>query len=168
MSEVQRNTFTLRKATVRDVPAMARIINSYATQGQMLPKSQHQLYQFVRDFVVAVQGDQVVGCGALHVVWEDLAELRSMAVAQDWRGRGVGRAMARYLMDEARELGVPQLFALTYHPDFFGHLGFGQVPRDALPQKIWGDCLNCPKYPNCDETALMINLNHDQENGDEG
>jgi amino-acid N-acetyltransferase len=148
----------IRKATVRDVPTMARIINGYASQGQMLPKSHHQLYQDIRDFVVATSGEEIVGCGALHVVWEDLAEIRSLAVVEPWQGKDVGRLMVQRLLDEARSLGLPQVFALTYHQGFFERLGFGVVPRESLPHKIWGDCLNCVKFPNCDEIALVLNL----------
>jgi amino-acid N-acetyltransferase len=148
----------LRKATVKDVPTMARMINAFAGQGQMLPKSQHQLYQDIRDFVVAVSDERIVGCGALHVIWEDLAEVRSLAVAQDWQGRGLGRMIVETLLAEARSLGLPRVFALTYHQGFFERLGFRVVPRESLPHKIWGDCLNCPKFPNCDEVALVIDL----------
>jgi amino-acid N-acetyltransferase len=148
----------LRKATVKDVPTMARMINAFAGQGQMLPKSQHQLFQDVRDFAVAVSGDRIVGCAALHVVWEDLAEVRSLAVAQDWQGQGLGRMIVEALLAEARSLGLPRVFALTYQQGFFERLGFHVVPRESLPHKIWGDCLNCPKFPNCDEVALVIDL----------
>ncbi len=148
----------LRKAVVGDVPAMARIINAYASQGQMLPKSFHQLYQDVRDYVVAVAGREIVGCSALHVVWEDLAEVRSLAVVEGWQNKGVGRLMVQDLLVEARSLGLPRVFALTYVPGFFTHLGFHVVPRETLPHKIWGDCLNCVKFPNCDEIALIIDF----------
>ncbi len=153
----------MRRATVRDVPAMARIINHWASQGIMLPKSHHQLYQYIRDFVVATRGEEVIGCGALHVVWEDLAEVRSMAVVQEWQGRGVGRAMLARLLDEARDLGLPHVFALTYRQDFFERAGFRVVPHETLPHKIWGDCLNCPKFPNCDEIALTLDLIPDDQ-----
>ncbi|HHX42619.1 MAG TPA: N-acetyltransferase [Chloroflexi bacterium] len=149
---------TVRKATVRDVPTMARIINHWASQGIMLAKSHHQLYQYIRDFVVATHGDVVIGCGALHVVWEDLAEVRSMAVADGWHGKGVGWRMLQCLLDEARELGLPRVFALTYRQSFFARAGFQVVPHESLPHKIWGDCLNCPKYPNCDEIAMTLDL----------
>jgi amino-acid N-acetyltransferase len=148
----------IRRANVKDVPAMARIINNYAAQGQMLPKSHHQLYQYIRDFMVATDQGRVIGCGALHVVWEDLAEIRSLAVEPDWLGKGVGRRIALILIDEARALGLPQVFALTYRQEFFEALGFHVVPRESLPHKIWGDCLDCPKFPNCDEIAMTTSL----------
>jgi amino-acid N-acetyltransferase len=151
----------VRKATVRDVPTMASIINHWASQGIMLAKSHHQLYQYIRDFVVATHGDAVIGCGALHVVWEDLAEVRSVAVMKEWHGKGVGRLMLAHLLDEARDLGLPHVFALTYRQAFFAHAGFRVVSHESLPHKIWGDCLNCPKFPNCDEIAMTLDLSPD-------
>jgi len=149
---------SVRKATVRDVPAMARVINHWASQGIMLPKSHHQLYQNIRDFTVATCGGEVVGCGALHVIWEDLAEVRSMAVVDGWHGKGIGRLVLAQLLDEARTLGLPHVFALTYRQSFFERAGFVVVPHETLPHKIWGDCLNCPKFPNCDEIAMTLDL----------
>jgi len=154
---------TIRKATVKDVLSMARIINGYAAQGQMLPKSHHQLYQDIRDFVVALSDEEIVGCGALHIIWEDLAEIRSLAVVEEWRGKEVGRLMVESLLKEARALGLPQVFALTYQQGFFERMGFHMVPRESLPHKIWGDCLNCPKFPNCDEVALILDFTHTEE-----
>jgi amino-acid N-acetyltransferase len=142
---------------------MARIINGYAAQGLMLPKSHHQLYQYIRDYVVAVHDEEIIGCGALHIIWEDLAEIRSLAVVQEWQHKDVGRLMVEYLLQEARALGLPRVFALTYHQSFFEHMGFRVVPRESLPHKIWGDCLNCPKFPNCDEIALILDLKHEEE-----
>lgn len=161
MAERSEGDFDIRAANVRDVPAMARIINAYAAQGQMLPKSHHQLYQSIRDFYVATHTDRVIGCGALHVVWDDLAEVRSLAIEPVWRGRGVGRRLAERLVADARALGLPRIFALTYHQAFFERLGFHMVPRESLPHKIWGDCLDCPKFPNCDEVAMVISLQED-------
>jgi amino-acid N-acetyltransferase len=158
VSEESFAAVTLRKANVRDVPTMARVINGFAAQGLMLPKSQHQLYQDVRDFVVATAGDEIVACGALHVVWGDLAEVRSLAVAEGWQSQGLGQLIVNNLIAEARALGLPQVFALTYRQDFFERLGFHVVPRESLPHKIWGDCLNCPKFPNCDEIAVALSL----------
>jgi len=137
---------------------MARIINHWASQGIMLAKSHHQLYQYIRDFVVATHGDEVIGCGALHVVWEDLAEVRSMAIVEEWHNKRVGCKMLDYLLGEARGLGLPRVFVLTYRDSFFGRVGFRVVPHEALPHKIWGDCLNCPKFPNCDEIAMILDL----------
>ena len=148
----------VRQAVIRDVPAMAGIINQFAATGEMLARSHHQLYQFVRDFaVISVEGE-VIGCGALHVVWEDIGEIRSLAVVEGWHGMGLGRRLVQSLLSDARDLGLPKVFALTYKQGFFQHMGFHLVPHELLPHKIWADCLNCPKFPNCDEIAMMIDL----------
>jgi amino-acid N-acetyltransferase len=152
----------IRKAVIDDVPRLTGIINSYASAGIMLPRSQHQVYQSLRDFAVAVCENEVIGCGALHIVWADLCEVRSLAVAAEWAGRGVGRRIVQHLLDEARTLGLPRVFALTYRDRFFASLGFRVVSHELLPHKIWGDCLNCPKYPNCDEIAMMLDLAEDR------
>lgn len=162
-----RGVIAIRSGVVGDVQAMARIINYYAGQGQMLPRSHHQLYQFIRDFLIATVDGALVGCGAMHVVWGDLGEVRSLAVSENWKGRGVGRCLVNALLDQASDLGLPRVFALTYQQAFFESLGFRTVPREHLPHKIWGDCLDCPKFPNCDEIALMIELDTREEN-DEG
>ncbi len=149
----------VRTAVIADVPRLTGIINGYASAGIMLPRSQHQVYQSLRDFAVAEASGEVIGCGALHIVWADLAEVRSLAVREEWRGRGVGRLIVEDLLGQARGLGLPCVFALTYQTGFFAHMGFQVVAHEMLPHKIWGDCLNCPKYPNCDETAMMLDLN---------
>jgi amino-acid N-acetyltransferase len=159
-SDVQ--TCVLRKASVKDVPAMARLINDYAAKSQMLPRSHHRLYQDIRDFVVAECDGQIIGCGALHVVWEDIAEVRSLAVAPEYRNMGLGRHIVDTVLAEAKALGLPRVFALTYHRGFFERAGFRIVARETLPHKIWGDCIDCPKFPNCDEVALIIDLDEIQ------
>jgi amino-acid N-acetyltransferase len=153
----------IRGAVIADVPLMTAIINGYAADGIMLPRSQHQVYQALRDFAVAEAGGEVIGCGALHIVWADLAEVRSLAVRPEWKGRGVGRQLVEHLLDEARGLGLPTVFALTYQEAFFHKMGFEVVAHERLPHKIWGDCLNCPKYPNCDEIAMMLDLRPNEE-----
>ena len=167
-SPAKTNGFVVRRAVVKDVPAMARIINDFAAQGQMLPRSRHQLFQCVRDFVVATSGGAVVGCSALHVVWGDLGEIRSLAVMKDWQGKGAGQLIVKTLLDEARTLELPRVFALTYQQGFFERLGFRVVSRDSLPHKIWGDCLDCPKFPNCDEIAVMLELDTKEKSNEKG
>jgi amino-acid N-acetyltransferase len=152
----------IRKALVKDVPAMARLINGFAAQEIMLPRSHYQFYQHIRDFSVAEREGEIIACGALQVIWEDQAEVRSLAVAQEWQGKGIGRALVATLLDEAHALGLPSVFALTYRDGFFSRLGFGVVPHQSLPHKIWGDCLNCPKFPNCDEIAMRIELDKER------
>lgn len=149
---------TSRKARLSDVPAMQRIVNGYAEHGLMLPRPLVMLYEGLRDFVVLESEGQLIAIGALHVVWDDLAEIRSLAVAPGFEGRGFGREIVNALLDEARSLGVGRVFALTYKQGFFEKLGFHVVSKDALPHKVWGDCLNCPKFPNCDEIAVERRL----------
>lgn len=154
----------VRAAVIKDVPGMVQLINDYAAKGKMLVRSQHQAFQNLRDFVVVASGETIIGCGALHVVWDDVGEIRSLAVRESWQRKGVGRRIVAALMRDAAFLGLPSVFALTYSPEFFTRLGFHMVPRESLPHKIWGDCLDCPKFPNCDETAMRLYLDHSGEN----
>ena len=157
---------TIRKPIVKDVPAMAQLINSYASGGLMLPRSQHKLYQDLRDFVVVMAEGELVGCGALHVIWGDMAEIRSLAIAKAWTGKGLGRRIVDMLIEEAHMLGLPRVFALTYHQAFFERMGFHRVPRETLPHKIWAECLDCPKFPNCDEIAMLLEFEGKEEERD--
>jgi amino-acid N-acetyltransferase len=144
----------VRKARVADVPAIGALIEHYARQGILLPKPLGRIYQGVRTFLVWEEAGRVLGCGRLEVVWADLAEIGSLAVAEEVRGRGAGTAIVKGLLEEARDLGIPRLFALTYQVRFFERLGFKILPKEDLPQKIWKDCLACPKYDRCDEVAM--------------
>ena len=156
----------LRKAKTRDVPQMAKLINGYAERGLMLPRSLNQLYRSLRDFMVAEAPDgSIIGCGGLHVTWDDLAEIRSLAVAEEHRGGGVGHSIVRSLLADAPELGVTRVFALTYQVDFFLGMGFREISKDTLPRKIWVDCIDCPKFPHCDETALLLELGMNESKG---
>jgi len=152
----------VRQATLADVERMHALINQFADQGLMLPKSRNKLYQNVRDFWVAEKvdlatGERVfAGCGALHVLWEDLGEIRSLAVSEGFQGNGVGREIVRVLLQDAARLRLPRVFALTYQVAFFERLGFVEVDKDTLPRKVWGECLDCPKFPNCDERAVVL------------
>jgi amino-acid N-acetyltransferase len=150
----------IRRATLADVEAMHGLINDFAGQGLMLPKSRSKLYQNIRDFFVAEEiGDDgqhaVVGCGALHVIWVDLGEIRSLAVAERYQKNGVGRRIAEVLLREADALRLPRVFALTYQKHFFERLGFWEVDKTTMPHKVWGECFDCPKFPNCDEIAMI-------------
>lgn len=149
---------TLRRATVRDVPAVLEIINAWANQQEMLPRSPLSLYESIRDFRIAERDGKVVGCGALHVVWGDLAEIRSIAVRPTEKGCGTGRALAELLIEDARELMIPRIFAFTYVPGFFEKLEFRIVDHSELPHKVFADCMNCPKFNACDEIAMVREL----------
>ncbi len=148
----------LRKANVRDVPGITALINETAQKGLVLPKSLNQVYQNIRDVVIYEENGQIIACGALHVLWQDLAEIRSLVVREDYRCHGIGRQLVESLLAEARELGVPRAFALTYRQEFFVGLGFRVVDKEELPHKIWADCIDCVKFPHCDETAVILEL----------
>ncbi len=145
----------LRRAKTKDVPQIVQLINHYAEKGEMLSRSQSQVYNALRDYVIIEENDQVVGCGALHVVWNDIAEIRSLAIAPERIGQGLGRSIVEYLLEDARAMELPRVFTLTYKPGFFSKLSFESVDKKDLPHKVWKDCLNCPKFPDCDEVALV-------------
>lgn len=148
----------IRKARIPDVPELHRLINWFAERDAMLPRALNAIYENIRDFVVLEIDGRVRGCCALHVLWEDLAEIKSLAVEEDLHGGGYGRKLVEACLDEAREMGIPRVFALTYIPEFFEKLGFSRVDKSELPQKIWSDCINCPKFPDCGEEAVQIEL----------
>ena len=145
----------IRKAIITDVPAIQAVIAPYAEKGEMLPRSLNDLYDNLRDFSVYEDHGDIVGVCALHISWEDLAEIRSLAVSQEKTGRGIGERLIEACLDEARALKVKRVFALTYIPEYFERHGFRQIDKATLPHKIWHDCLNCVKFPNCDEQAVI-------------
>ncbi len=148
----------LRKARITDVRAIQSLINRYADQGQMLPRSLNELYESLRDFTVYEDASGIAGVCALHISWEGLAEVRSLAVRGDGAGKGIGSTLVKRCLEEAHELGATKVFVLTYQEGFFRKLGFLPIEKKELPHKIWTDCLNCVKFPNCDENALLIQL----------
>lgn len=144
----------IRKARLSDVEEMYTLVNNYAEKGQMLSRPRSMLYEFIRDFVVVERDNQIIGIGALHIMWNDLAEIRALAVKEGFTGQGIGRQIVKYLLQEAEEIKMPSVFTLTYQPGFFAKLGFTEVAKEGMPQKFWRDCINCPKFPNCDEVCL--------------
>ena len=151
----------IRKARLTDVNDMFRIINHYAETQLMLPKTQLQLYENLRDYSVVVEAlapSRILGCGALHIYWENLAEVRALAVAPGMNRMGVGTALVEKLLDEARELGIEQVFVFTYEPKFFSRFGFIQVEHRTMPLKVYNECFNCPKFNKCDELAMVLHL----------
>lgn len=148
----------IRKAEMKDVPIVHELVNDYASRGEMLARSRSEIYEGLRDFFIAEEEGQILGCAALHINWEDLAEVRSLAVSETAQKRGIGKKLVEACIQEARDLGVAKVYALTYRPGFFEQLGFDQVPKETLPHKIWGDCLKCPQFPNCDEDAVMMEI----------
>jgi amino-acid N-acetyltransferase len=148
----------IRPASIHDVPRIQAIVNHHAGLGKMLFKSLAELYESLRDFAVCEDGGQVIGCVALTIIWADLAEVRSLAVDSQHQGRGLGRLLAQWTIDEARRLGIRKLMALTYEQRFFEKLGFRVVDKETLPLKVWSDCVRCPKREGCDEIAMICVL----------
>lgn len=148
----------VRKASMQDIPALLELINSYATKGIMLPRTEFELSENMRDFTVACAGRQLVGCGALHFYSPTMGEVRSLAIAESHKTHGIGRMIVDALVHEAKLYGLDAVFAFTYVPGFFAKVGFDEVERGELPLKAWKDCLRCPKFERCDEIAVMRTL----------
>jgi len=152
----------IRPANMADVADIHRLINYHAEYNRMLFRSHANLYEHLRDFFVAVEDnngrEQVVACAALELVWRDLGEIKSLAVADEMRGHGFGTKLVKTALDEARRLKLTCVFALTRETRFFEKLGFRVVPRETLPHKVWTDCVQCPMQTNCDEVAMVIDL----------
>ncbi len=148
----------VERAAVADVRAIHELVNGFARRGEMLPRTMAEIYESLRDFSVIRHGAELIACGALHVMWEDLAEVRSLAVREDRQSQGLGALLVRAHLDEARELGLSTAFALTYRPAFFERLGFRQADVMTLPRKVWNECYRCPKFPTCNEIAVVIDL----------
>ncbi len=138
-----------------DVRAIHTLLMQFANRGLLLPKSISSLYDHLRDFVVFVEREEIQGICSLRISWDNLAEIRSLAVAEEVQGSGVGRQLVESCLDEARSLEIKNVFVLTYQTDFFRKLGFIDKDKQELPHKIWSDCLNCSKFPDCDEDALV-------------
>src|SRR2546427_3130792 len=152
----------IRKARTKDAIQIHALINKYAKEEQMLPRTLVSVYENIRDFQVAAEsseaGDRVLGCSALHFTWGDMAEVRSLAVDENAGRRGLGRALVEANIAEAREHGLVQVYAFTYVVDFFAKLGFRVVPHESMPRKVWMDCVNCHKFNCCDEVAMVRDL----------
>ena len=154
MSERNR----IEKATMADAPRIQELVSSFAAIGEMLPRPLAEIYEHLRDFFIVRERQEVVACAALHIMWEDLAEVRSLAVVENNQDQGVGLLLVNACLEEARRLGLRTVFALTQQPAFFEKAGFHQADMTSLPRKVWGECFRCPKFPNCDEIALTIDL----------
>jgi amino-acid N-acetyltransferase len=148
----------VRKATVDDVDRILNLVNSYAAQGLMLPKTLFKVYKNLQNYVVAEEDGQIVGCAALVVLWRDLAEICSLAVDEHYTGRQIGRKLVNTCIENAKGLNVPQLIVLTYQDRFFEKMGFHWVDRDSFPRKLMWECLECPKLEACDEQAYLMDL----------
>jgi len=148
----------LRKAEIHDIKDIQKLLVIYANKGEMLSRSLSELYESLRDFYVYEEDGKLLGTTALHIVWEDLAEVRSVAVAENRTRAGIGSKLVQACIDEARQLGLKRIFCLTYRPDFFSSLGFRLIDKSELPHKVWGDCIKCVKFPDCDENAMILDL----------
>ncbi|MDH4183744.1 MAG: N-acetyltransferase [Nitrospinota bacterium] len=152
-------TGAYRRAVIKDVDAMHQLIRNYADKDLMLKRHANELYETIREYHVYEEDGKVRGLCGLHIIWKDLAEIRSLAVEETMFGRDMGQTLVRLCLDEARELGIARVFTLTYVPRFFEKLGFIVVDKSTLPHKIWGDCVRCHKFPDCDETGMILDLN---------
>jgi amino-acid N-acetyltransferase len=148
----------IRKAKIQDIKQIQELINSFAKQDLMLPRSLNELYENLRDFWVFYQDKKIVGCCALHISWDDLAEIKSLAVKKNMQKKGIGSQLITTCINEARQLGVKKIFVLTYKPEYFRKAGFRRIKHSNLPHKIWAECINCHKFPNCQEVALVKQL----------
>lgn len=149
----------VRSAKISDARPIHQLLLKYAADGLVLPRSLSDIYECIRNFYVYEDQDStVLGAVCLQISWEDLAEVRSLVVAEQASGRGIGRKLVEQCLDEAKEIGLPKVFALTYKVVFFEKLGFHEIEKSDLPHKIWGDCIKCAKFPECDETAMLTSL----------
>lgn len=153
----------IRRARLSDAKKICKLINSSAKKGRMLERSLNSIYENIRDFWVWAEGRKIVGCSALHIVgWQDLAEVRSLVVAKDFQNKGIGGALVKQCMDEAKEMGLKHVFALTFVDGFFKRLKFTEMDKKDLPHKIWSDCINCISFFNCKEKAVMYSFKKKQ------
>ncbi|MDR0676167.1 MAG: N-acetyltransferase [Elusimicrobiota bacterium] len=149
----------IRKANLNDAKKIQKLINSYADNKVMLPRSLNHLYEHIREFMVYVDdNDEIKGCCAAHIFWNDLAEIKALAVDKDYLKKGAGKQLVEACIQDVKSLGIKKVFALTYVDKFFSKIGFNQINRDNLPQKIWQECIHCPKFPECDEIAVIKNI----------
>src|SRR5512136_1779084 len=154
----KKDALCAEKARIGDAPQIHKLANYFAQKGVMLPRALSEIYENIRDFFVIKDGEKVVGCASLHVYWSDLAELRGVAVAEEMQNQRLGAKLIEACINEARELGIPQAFCLTYRASFFERQGFKRVDKAELPRKIWSECYRCPKFPDCDEVALIYRV----------
>jgi amino-acid N-acetyltransferase len=148
----------VEKAKIIDVAQMHKLINYFADKGLMLPRPLSEIYENIRDYFVCKDDEKVIGCAALHITWSDLAEIKSVAVNEDRQKQGIGDLLIKACLSEAEVIGIPTVFCLTYQPGFFKKFGFSQIEKMELPQKVWSECFRCPKFPNCDEIALIHHI----------
>jgi len=145
----------IEKAKIQDVSQIHKLINHFADRDEMLPRSLSEIYENTRDYFVYRQGERVLACAALHIMWSDLAEVKSVAVAEEHQKQGTGTMLVEACLKEAEALGISTVFCLTYQPAFFTRFGLSEIDKMELPRKVWTDCFRCPKFPDCGEVALI-------------
>lgn len=149
----------IRPAKVTDVKEIHKIVEFYANNKEMLHRSLNSIYENIQEYVVVENEESnIIACGALHVSWEDLAEIKALAVSEKYKGQGIGKKIVVKLQKNAEDLGVSKVFALSFKPDFFIKLGYKVIPKETLPHKIWSECINCHLFPDCGEVPLLISL----------
>ena len=148
----------IRKAKTREAKKIKELIDYYARKNEMLPRSLNEIYENLRDYWVWVEKRHIIGCAALHVNWVDLGEVKSLAVSRYYMRRGIGSALVKKCLEEAKSLGLKRIFVLTFNPKFFKKHGFKSIAKKELPGKIWSECVRCVKFPNCNEVALIYYL----------
>ncbi|WP_456384865.1 N-acetyltransferase [Persephonella sp.] len=148
----------LRKATVKDAQEIFKILQKYAIEGILLPRSLNSIYENIRDFYVYEENGKIIGTGSLHIFWEDLAEIKSLAILPEYQNRGIGRQIVQACIQEAKQLGIKKVFALTYVPSFFEKLGFKVVDKSEFPQKVWTECIHCVKFNECKEVPVLLEI----------
>jgi len=160
----QMEHMSVRAALPRDAGAISALLGGYAERGLLLPRPVEEILESIRDFSVLVDGaDEVIGCAALRIYDTALAEIRSLAVREEYKKHGAGRRLITACEDDARRNGISRVFALTYVPEFFERLEFTRIPKETLPQKIWRDCFQCKHFPNCGEIAVVKTLSSKAE-----
>ena len=145
----------IRKAKISDVKDVQKLINRESEKGKILPRSLSEIYELLRDFWVYEEKSKICGCCALHITWEDLGEIRSLVINEKRQRKGIGTTFLKKALKEAVKLNLKKVFALTYIPEFFEKQGFKRVRKSQLPHKVWAECIKCPKFPDCDEIALI-------------
>jgi amino-acid N-acetyltransferase len=158
MKPITKDNIQFKKAILKNAKAIHALVNKFASKEDMLPRSLNEIYENIRDFHICFDNDTVVGTAALHILWDDLAEIRSVSVPNKYQRQGIGRKLIKRCLNEAKKLGVNTVFALTYKPGYFNKLGFKDIDKNSLPHKIWGECLKCHKFPDCDESAVIMKL----------
>jgi amino-acid N-acetyltransferase len=149
----------IRAAKITDVKEIHKLVEYYANNKEMLHRSLNAIYEDIQEFVVLEHENKIIGCGALHVSWVDLAEVKALAIREDFQGKGFGRKIVEKLHENAKYLGIEKVFTLTFKPEFFKKLGYSVIPRETLPHKIWSECVNCYLFPDCGEVPLLIYMN---------